>query len=151
MRSGTWSDEKTAYQTKGLVMSKSPGHQQHPEHKVDETRVARKVTASIDGKVIAESNDVIRVDEDGAPPRYYFPRDAVKAGQPERSTTTTKCPFKGTASYYTIKQDGRSYVDAIWSYEDPYDEHAALKGRLAFYDDKHPAISVTIPSERGTR
>ena len=56
--------------------------------------------------------------------------------------TTTRCPFKGTASYYTITQNGQRYVDAIWSYEEPLDERAALKGRMAFYDDKHPRIRV---------
>ena len=57
-------------------MSKSPGHQQHPDHKVRETHLHSRATAAIDGQAIAESSDVIRVDEDGAPPRYYFPRDA---------------------------------------------------------------------------
>jgi uncharacterized protein (DUF427 family) len=128
-------------------MSKSPGHQRHPQHRAKETRVAQKVTAAIEGTVIAESADVIRVDEDGQLPRYYFPRAAVKVDRLDRSTTTTKCPFKGTASYYTITQNGRRFDDAIWSYEDPYDEHAVLKGRIAFYDDKHPAITVAAPSD----
>ena len=131
-------------------MGKSPGHQQHPAHQIKETRVERNITAAIDGKVVADSPDVIRVDEDGAPPRYYFARDAVKVDRLERSATTTTCPFKGTATYYSVTQDGRRLDDAIWSYEDPYDEHASLKGRLAFYDDKLPAITVSAPGEGRT-
>jgi uncharacterized protein (DUF427 family) len=123
-------------------MSKSPGHQQDPDHKVRETHLHSRATAAIDGQAIAESSDVIRVDEDGAPPRYYFPRDAVHVGQLTRSDTTTTCPFKGLATYYSFKQGDREFKDAIWSYEEPYDEHAALKGRMAFYDDRYPAISV---------
>ena len=122
-------------------MSQSPGHPQRPEHRVMESRAGR-VTATIDGIVVADSDDVIRVDEDGSPPRYYFPRDAVKVDQLDHSPTTTRCPFKGTASYYTITQNGQRYVDAIWSYEEPLEERAALKGRMAFYDDKHPRIRV---------
>jgi uncharacterized protein (DUF427 family) len=86
---------------------------------------------------------VIRVDEDGAPPRYYFPRSDVHVVKLDRSDTTTTCPFKGAATYYTITQNRRRFADAIWSYEDPYDEHAVLNGRMAFYGEQHPNIALT--------
>ena len=125
-------------------MSKSPGHQQYPDHKVREAHVESRVTATLDGRTIGESSAVIRVDEDGASPRYYFPRDAVHVSQLTRSETTTSCPFKGVATYYSFTQGDRQFKDAIWSYEDPYDEHVALKGRIAFYDDRYPSLSVVV-------
>src|SRR5436190_23948495 len=84
---------------KEALMGKSPGHQKHPEHKVQETHLNQRVTVEVDGDVVAESNDVIRVNEDEHPARYYFPRSDVKANILERTRTTTECPFKATAHY----------------------------------------------------
>lgn len=99
---------------------------------------------ALDDVVIASSTDVIRVDEDGAPPRYYFQRKHVRMDLLERSDTVTRCPFKGTASYFTLNLSGKRLPDAIWSYEDPYEEHAGLKGRVAFYLEKFPELELRM-------
>jgi uncharacterized protein (DUF427 family) len=124
-------------------MSHSPGHRQHPEHKVVERHLDRRVKVEVGGEVIAESSDVVRVDEDGHPPRYYFPRGDVRMERLRPTATTTQCPFKGTAHYFSIDGDGSRLADAVWTYDEPYDEHRELAGRLAFYDDKVPQIHIS--------
>ena len=123
-------------------MSKSPGHQKWPDHTVRETQLNHRVTVEIEGHIVADSRDVIRVEEDHNPVRYYFPRDGVNMEKLRRTTTTTQCPFKGTAHYFSLLENGSVFEDAVWSYEEPFDEHQDLRDRLAFYDDKYEQISV---------
>lgn len=125
-------------------MSKSPGHEQWPDHKVVQRYLPRdlRVAVELGGRVIADSRDVIRVDEDGNPPRYYFPRSDVKMEALQPTETTTRCPFKGTARYFRLRAHGRHLDDAVWSYEEPFDEHLDLKDRLAFHDDKYRDIHL---------
>ncbi|MGH8296066.1 MAG: DUF427 domain-containing protein [Steroidobacteraceae bacterium] len=129
-------------------MSKSPGHQKWPEHKVRETPAGERVTVELDGQTLADSHNAIRVDEDGSPARYYFPRDDVRMEKLQRTDTTSQCPFKGTAHYFSLSMEGGGnggkLEDAVWSYEEPFDEHQDLKDRLAFYDDKYRNIHVRV-------
>jgi len=120
----------------------SPGHQKWPDHKIQEKHLEERVEVEVNGEFIATSNDVVAVDEDEQPRRFYFPRSDVKMDKLERSATTTECPFKGTAHYFNLKVAGNTLRDAVWTYEDPYDEHRDLKDRLAFYDDKLREIRI---------
>ena len=123
-------------------MSRSPGHQQHPDHKVQELRAPGRMKVEWNGTVIADSADAVRLEEDGNPPRYYFPRADVKMDKLSRTATTSHCPFKGDAHYFSLVGEGARLDDAAWSYEDPYQEHLGLKDRLAFWTEKSDALKV---------
>lgn len=97
---------------------------------------------SVDGEIIADSKDIIRVDEDGSPSRFYFPRADVRMGKLTRNDTSTDCPFKGRAHYFAVNAGRKRFEDAVWSYEAPFEAHSALQNRLAFYDDKIPELEV---------
>lgn len=123
-------------------MGKSPGHRKWPDHKVEEQRLKERMQVEVAGKVVADSSDVIRLHEDGHPDRFYFPRSDIRMDAMEPSETTSECPFKGTAHYFSLKVGDKRLEDAAWTYEDPFDEHRDLKDRVAFYDDKMKEIDI---------
>jgi uncharacterized protein (DUF427 family) len=78
--------------------------------------------------VIAESNDTIVVENN-----HYFPKEAVGTAYLETSDTHTTCPWKGEASYYTLKVDGKENKDAAWYYPQPKDAAKNIKDYIAFW------------------
>lgn len=92
--------------------------------------------------LIAQSNAAILIEEDQQPVRYYFPRSDVDMSKLRRSDTTTRCPFKGVAHYFSLVVDGVTLEDAAWSYEEPYEEHRSLRHRIAFHDERFRELAV---------
>ena len=96
---------------------------------------------SFRGELIADSRDAIRLEESKYPPVYYLPRKDVKMERLARSAHRTHCPFKGDASYFSLKGGPEN---AVWSYEQPYDAVGTIKELLAFYPD-NVAIEIGAP------
>lgn len=84
--------------------------------------------AKWNGAVIAESDKTVVVEGN-----HYFPLDAVNADYLRPTDTTSRCPWKGLASYYSLVVDGQTNVDAAWTYVEPSDAAAAIKGHIAFW------------------
>lgn len=84
--------------------------------------------ASWNGKVIAESDDTVVVENN-----HYFPLEAVDPAVLVPSSHTSVCPWKGTASYYSIDVDGKVNQNAAWYYAEPKDAAQEIKGRVAFW------------------
>ena len=125
-----------------MSANSAPGFKKHPEHRVETKPAEMRVRVTFNGEVIADSRDAIRLDESKYASVYYVPRKDVKMERLTRTTHSTHCPFKGVASYYTLSAGGRTAANAVWSYEQPYDEMSVIRDRLAFYPDKVDSISV---------
>lgn len=80
------------------------------------------------GQLIAESEDTVVVEGN-----HYFPPDAIKKEFFTESDTLTHCPWKGDASYFNLKVNGKENADAAWFYPDPKDAAKVIKGRVAFW------------------
>ena len=85
-------------------------------------------TATWNGTTIASSDDTVVVEGN-----HYFPRDAVAEGVLVDSSRTSVCPWKGTASYFSVQVDERVEQDAAWSYPEPKQAAAEIAGRIAFW------------------
>jgi uncharacterized protein (DUF427 family) len=119
-----------------ISSNSGPGYASHPNHKITVEPSPKRIRVSMDGKTIAESANTLLLRESGYDPVHYFPREDVAMELLERTDHHTRCPFKGEASYWTMRANDKEAVNAVWSYEAPYDEVLRIKGYLAFYPDR---------------
>lgn len=99
-------------------------------------KVAGRVTVTIGGATVADSTDVIALHEGSLRTRYYFPKSDVDFDVLEPTSSSTRCPWKGQASYWTARIGDKEYPDIAWGYEEPLPEAEAIAGRVCFYDEK---------------
>lgn len=88
------------------------------------------------GAILGESTRALRLEETGHDPVIYVPREDIAMALLEPSDTTTHCPYKGDASYFSLQSKSVLVKDVAWSYESPIEGMEAIAGHLAFYTDK---------------
>ena len=101
-----------------------------------------RVKVTFNGKLVADSNKALVLREGRLPAVLYLPREDVDMSLLQRTEHSTHCPFKGDAAYYTITTDGKNAENAVWTYESPISDVAAIKNHLAFYEEKMDGIEV---------
>jgi uncharacterized protein (DUF427 family) len=79
-------------------------------------------------QIIAESDNTVVVENN-----HYFPANSVNQDLLRESSTTSTCPWKGEASYYSVVVDGAENKDAAWYYPEPKEAASNIKGRIAFW------------------
>jgi uncharacterized protein (DUF427 family) len=97
-------------------------------HRITTSPFTGTVRVERDGEVLAASDRAVALEETGLPTRYYLPREDVRTDLLETSSTTSHCPFKGDATYFSAP----GAKDAFWVYESPSEENALpIAGMLA--------------------
>jgi uncharacterized protein (DUF427 family) len=123
------------------------GHPRDPFHRVDVRQSARPVRIEIGGETVAETTSARLLFETQLPARFYIPREDVRP-ELHASDRQTYCPYKGAASYWSLDAGGRRREDIAWSYEQPLPDAVAIKGLLAFWDER---VDVFHDGERRGR
>jgi uncharacterized protein (DUF427 family) len=117
---------------------KTPG----PDHPITITPTQRRVVVTVGGRVVADSRNALTLQEASYPAVQYVPRADVDLSLLERTTHATYCPYKGDCAYYSVPSGGERAVNAVWTYEQPHDAVAAIRGHVAFYPDRVDAIEL---------
>ena len=111
-----------------------------PDHPITITPNPKRVVVTVGGRVVADSRAALTLQEAAYPPVLYLPRADVDMALLERTAHATYCPYKGDCAYYSIPAGGERAVNAVWTYEQPYDAVAAIRGLVAFYPDRVDSI-----------
>src|SRR5262249_54534119 len=112
-----------------------------PDHPITIERNPARVVVTVAGRVIADTRNALTLPAARYAPVPYVPRPHVHPSAPRRTDHATYWPYKGDAASYSIPAGADRSVNAVWTYEAPYDAVAAIAGHLAFYPDRVDSIA----------
>ncbi len=116
-----------------------------PYHRVDVRDSSRHVRVTADGAVLAETRRPKLLFETGLGNRFYIPPDEVRRDLLEPTEKQTICPYKGTASYWSVVVEGRRIDDAAWAYPQPLEAMRKAGDHISFSGD---GIAIEVDGER---
>ncbi len=120
-------------------------HPRDPYHRVDVLNSSRHVKVSVDGELVAETRRPRLLFETTLPTRYYIPRLDVRMDLMEPTQTSTRCPYKGVASYWSLNGAGAVHPDIAWSYKSPIPECPKIENLIAFFNER---VDLDVDGER---
>ncbi|MDH3642422.1 MAG: DUF427 domain-containing protein [Gammaproteobacteria bacterium] len=118
------------------MSNSAPGFEAHPGYEVKIEPSGAHVRALVGATVVADTTSALAVTESRHRSVWYLPLADVDQALLTRTDTSTYCPFKGHASYWSISAPEANLEDAVWGYESPFDECVPLTGYVAFYTDR---------------
>lgn len=112
------------------------GHPINPYHRIDCLRARRRLRVEVASEVLVDTLDVVALYETSRAPQLYVRREAIRMALLVPSSTTSYCPYKGRASYFSARIGEQTVQDVAWSYEDPTPESEPIRGLLGFYAER---------------
>ncbi|WP_433185408.1 DUF427 domain-containing protein [Actinoallomurus sp. CA-150999] len=112
-------------------------------HDIEVTPGSDQVVVRIKDTVVATSSRPVVLTETGCPARYYLPPEDVKTDLFRPSATTSHCPFKGDARYWSVETGDGVAEDVVWSYPEPFPRVEEITGLLAFWTEK-PGVTLEV-------
>ncbi len=116
-----------------------PGYAKNPDHTVTVAPFKGRVVVQANGELLADTQHALQLKEARYPVMYYVPRRDTRMARLVPTDHHTHCPFKGEASYFSVSGGAEN---AVWSYEQPYDEVLSIRDYLAFYPDRVDSVQV---------
>jgi len=111
-------------------------HPRDPYSRVDILASSRHVEVVVDGVVVADSHQPRILFETGLPPRFYLLLSDLRLDLLAPSSTRSHCPYKGTATYWSVRVAENTYDDFVWMYRAPLPESQKIAGLACFYNEK---------------
>lgn len=119
-------------------------HARNPYHRIECLRTTRHLRVAIGDTVLVDGPATIALYETALEPKLYVDKALVRTDLLVPSATTTLCPSKGTATWWSAEVDGTTHADVAWSYEDPLPESLPIAGLLCF-EPTHADVTEAFP------
>lgn len=123
-------------------------HPRDPYCRVDILASSRHVRVELDGVTLGETRSPRLLFETGLVVRYYMPVTDLRIDLLRRSDTVTHCPYKGTATYWSVELNGTLHQDLIWCYREPLPESQKIAGLACFYNERVDLFVDGVAQER---
>ena len=120
-------------------------HPRNPYHRVDCVPTSRRLRVMAEGVVLVDTTTTMGVYETSLPPLLYVSREQLRADVLAPSATTSYCPYKGTATYWSADVGGKRLSDVAWSYDEPNPECRAIRSHLCF-DGAKIDVQADLPA-----
>ncbi len=111
-----------------------------PEHPISIEKEPARIVVKAAGRTLVDTRAALTLREADYPPVYYIPRADVDMSLLTRTKHVTYCPYKGKCNYYSVAAGGARSLNAVWTYEEPFDAVSQIKEHIAFYPDRVDSI-----------